>query len=169
MIEAIKRFYETRITPESEDQNAAAMQHRLQLASAALLIEMAQADNQRHSMEFQAIHDGIMEVFDLSAEETAELIELADEEAHAATDHFEFTHLINAGFDYAGKTKLVELLWRVCLADAEMDRYEEQLVRKIAELLHIEHSDFIAAKLRVQRDYSTTGHLDDFDDYDESR
>lgn len=165
MIEAIKRFYTERISPAQTPADDT-LQHRLQLATAALLIEMAQEDNQRHSMEFQAIHDGIMEVFELPPEETAAVIELADREAHEATDHFEFTRLINEQFDYAQKCRVVELLWRVCLADAEMDRYEEQLVRKIAELLHVEHKDFIAAKLKVQRDYSTSGHLSDYDDYD---
>ena len=165
MIEAIRRFYEERMNPGGdggEDPPA----HRLQLATAALLIEMAQADNQRHSMEFQAIHDGITEVFDLSPEETAEVIELADQEAHEATDHFEFTHLINEQFDYARKCQVVELLWRVCLADSEMDRYEEQLVRKIAELLHVEHGEFIAAKLRVQREYSANSHFSDYEDFE---
>ncbi|MDR9432452.1 MAG: TerB family tellurite resistance protein [Spiribacter sp.] len=165
MIEAIKRFYESRINP-AEIGADDSLNHRLQLATAALLIEMAQADNQRHSMEFQAVHDGIMEVFDLSSEETAEVIELADEEAHNATDHFEFTQLINDQFNHEQKIQVVELLWRVCLADTEMDRYEEQLVRKIAELLHIEHSDFIAAKLKVQRDYSAGAHITDFDEYE---
>ncbi|MEX0383990.1 tellurite resistance TerB family protein [Spiribacter pallidus] len=165
MIDAIKQFFDTRIAGD-EKETADTGQHRLQLATAALLIEMAQADNQRHSMEFQAIHDGIMEVFDLSPEETAEIIELADEEAHEATDHFEFTQLINQQFGYDDKCRVVELLWRVCLADAEMDRYEEQLVRKIAELLHVQHSEFIAAKLRVQRAYSAASHLADFDDYE---
>ncbi len=164
MLKAIKDFYEANINPatDAEDQSVS---HRLQLATAALLIEMAQADNQRHSLEFQAVHDGIMDVFDLSPEETAEVIELADLEAHEATDHFEFTHLINEQFDYPQKCKVVDLLWRVCLADSEMNRYEEQLARKIAELLHVEHKDFIAAKLRVQREYSASGHLDDFDHY----
>lgn len=165
MLEAIKEFYEQRINPQHPETGEPA-QHRLQLATAALLIEMAQADNQRHSLEFQAIHNGIMEVFDLTPDETAELIELADLEAHEATDHFEFTQLINTQFDYAQKCQVVELLWRVCLADAEMDRYEEQLVRKIAELLHVEHGEFIAAKLRVQRDYSTQSHLTDYEDYE---
>ena len=165
MIDAIKQFFDTRIAGD-EKETADTGQHRLQLATAALLIEMAQADNQRHSMEFQAIHDGIMEVFDLSPEETAEIIELADEEAHEATDHFEFTQLINQQFGYDDKCRVVELLWRVCLADAEMDRYEELLVRKIAELLHVQHSEFIAAKLRVQRAYSAANHLADFDDYE---
>ncbi len=163
MIEAIKRFYDTHISAEAQTPENT-QTHRLQLATAALLIEMAQADNERHSLEFQAIHDGITDVFRLSAEETAEIIELADQEAHEAVDHFEFVTLINAQFDYAEKCQIVELLWRVCLADAEMDRYEEQLVRKLTELLHIEHTDFIAAKLKVQREYSASGHIGDFDE-----
>ncbi|QGM22041.1 TerB family tellurite resistance protein [Spiribacter sp. 2438] len=164
MLKAIKDFYEANINPATEVEGQS-VSHRLQLATAALLIEMAQADNQRHSLEFQAVHDGIMDVFDLTAEETAEVIELADLEAHEATDHFEFTQLINEQFDYSQKCKVVDLLWRVCLADSEMNRYEEQLARKITELLHVEHKDFIAAKLRVQREYSASGHLDDFDNY----
>ncbi len=164
MLKAIKDFYEANINPAT-DTEGQSVSHRLQLAAAALLIEMAQADNQRHSLEFQAVHDGIMDVFDLTPEETAEVIELADLEAHEATDHFEFTQLINDQFDYPQKCKIVDLLWRVCLADSEMNRYEEQLARKITELLHVEHRDFIAAKLRVQREYSASGHLDDFDNY----
>ncbi|WP_435105809.1 TerB family tellurite resistance protein [Arhodomonas sp. AD133] len=162
MLEAIKRFYAERIQPA--DQSKEDQQHRLQLATAALLIEMAQEDNQRHSMEFQAIHEGIRQVFRLSDDETAELIELADREAHEATDHFEFTNLINEHFDYQQKCQVVELLWRVCLSDADMDRYEEQLVRKIAGLLFVEHRDYIAAKLRVQHDYSSS-YMGGYEDY----
>ncbi|WP_440995670.1 TerB family tellurite resistance protein [Arhodomonas sp. SL1] len=163
MLEAIKRFYQERI--QVDDAADDDLQHRLQLATAALLVEMAQEDNERHSMEFQAIHEGIREVFHLSDEETTELIDLADREAHEATDHFEFTQLINENFDYPTKCRVVELLWRVCLADEDMNRYEEQLVRKIGELLHIEHKDFIAAKIRVQQAYSTS-YMNDYDSYE---
>lgn len=166
MLEAIKRFYSERINPADEGQGSQDLQHKLQLATAALLIEMAQADNTRHSIEFQAIHEGIGQVFNLGEEETNELIELADEEAHQATDHFEFTQMINENFDYQQKCQVVELLWRVCLSDQEMDRYEEQLVRKIAELLHVEHKDFINQKLKVQREYSSS-YMAEYDDYDE--
>lgn len=78
---------------------------------------------------------------------------------------FEFTNLINEQYNYAEKCHVVELLWRVCLADAEMDRYEEQLVRKVVSLLHLEHKDFIIAKLRVQRQYSRSSYRD-FDRYE---
>lgn len=164
MLEAIKRFYTNHICPDSVTHQDTP-QRRLQLATAALLIEMAQADNERHSVEFQAIHEAIREVFDLTDEETIELIELADREAHEATDNFEFTNLINEHYDYGEKCRVVELLWRVCLADADMDRYEEHLVRKIAGLLHVEHKDFIAAKLRVQRQHASS-YYSDYDHYE---
>lgn len=164
MLEAIKRFYAERINPQTSTGDDES--HRLQLATAALLIEMAQEDNQRHSVEFQAIHDGIRSVFQLTTEETTELIDLADREAHEATDHFEFTNLINQEFDYERKCRVIELLWRVSLADADLDRYEEQLVRKIAGLLHVEHKDFIASKLRVQREYSNSYINEGYDDYE---
>lgn len=165
MLEAIKRFYAEHISPADEPTDSDALQHRLQLATAALLIEMAQEDNARHSMEFQAIHEGIRDVFSLGDDETTELIDLADREAHEATDHFEFTALINEHFDYGQKCQVVELLWRVCLSDSDMNRYEEQLVRKIAGLLHVEHKDFIAQKLKVQRDYSSS-YLAEYDDFE---
>lgn len=165
MLEAIKRFYSEHINPAEASSGTDALQHRLQLATAALLIEMAQEDNTRHSMEFQAIHEGIRDVFSLSDEETTELIDLADREAHEATDHFEFTKLINEHFDHGQKCQVVELLWRVCLSDADMDKYEEQLVRKIAGLLHVEHKDFIAQKLKVQREYSSS-YLAEYDDFE---
>jgi len=166
MLEAIRRFYSEHINPADDAQGSEDLQHKLQLATAALLIEMAQADNTRHSIEFQAIHEGIGSVFSLGEDETNELIELADQEAHEATDYFDFTQLINESFDYQRKCKVVELLWRVCLSDQEMDRYEEQLVRKIAELLHVEHKDFINQKLKVQREYSSS-YMAEYDDYEE--
>lgn len=164
MIEAIKSFFADRMDP-SKESDTVDRNHRLQLATAALLIEMAQEDSERHSVEFQAIHDGIQETFDLTPDETVEVIELADREAHEATDHFEFTSLINQNFDHQQKLKVVELLWRVCLSDRDMNRYEEQLVRKIAGLLEIEHRDYIAAKLKVQRDMGNS-YYGDLDDYE---
>ena len=50
----------------------------------------------------------------------------------------------------ADKEKIVELMWRIAYADKELEKYEEALVRKIADLLYVPHSAFIAAKHRVQ-------------------
>jgi len=37
-------------------------------------------------------------------------------------------------------------MWEVAYADGRIDRYEEHLIRKISELLHLSHKDFITGK-----------------------
>jgi len=44
----------------------------------------------------------------------------------------------------------VESLWEVAYADQHLDRYEDHLVRKVADLIHVRHSDFIRTKLEVK-------------------
>ena len=71
---------------------------------------------------------------------------LAAAQRTQATDYYQFTSLINRGFSYTQKITLIQLLWEVAFSDGELDIYEEHLVRKIADLLHISHMDFIKTK-----------------------
>jgi uncharacterized tellurite resistance protein B-like protein len=79
-----------------------------------------------------------------------EVIALAEGEARRATSLYEFTSLINADYSYAERVELVESLWEVAYADQHLDRYEDHLVRKGADLIHVRHSDFIRTKLEVR-------------------
>jgi uncharacterized tellurite resistance protein B-like protein len=45
---------------------------------------------------------------------------------------------------------VIELMWQVAYADAEISAHENHLMRRIAELLHITHGDYIAAKMRAK-------------------
>lgn len=45
------------------------------------------------------------------------------------------------------RAELVEWLWRVALADARLDKYEEAMVRRVADLLGVPHHEFIRRKL----------------------
>jgi uncharacterized tellurite resistance protein B-like protein len=92
----------------------------------------------------------VRKTFGISDEETAELISMADEEVKGSVSFYQFTRLINKGFSYEQKKGVVEHLWRVVFADAELERHEEHLVRRIADLLHVEHRDFIEAKLKAR-------------------
>lgn len=147
MIDRIRRFFDDRLRPDKTDDD---LSHRLRLASAALLIEVARADYEFKPDELAAISRALRSHFGLSSAETVELIQLAEEEADGATSYHEFTALINANYSKEEKIRLVELLWEVVFADAEMEKYEEHLVRKLSDLLYVPHSQFIAAKLRVQ-------------------
>ena len=124
--------------------------HRLKVATVALLLETARADFQVHDEELESVAHHAQMFFGLDADETTELVKLAEEEARNATCYYEFTSLINNNFTATEKVIIVELMWRIAYADKELEKYEEALVRKIAELLYVPHGAFIAAKHRVQ-------------------
>lgn len=147
MLNRIKQFFDTFLNPEAQAETNA--QHSLQLAAAALLLEMERVDDEVKEVERLAVARAIRKAFELSEAETAELIQLAESEMHNATSYFEFTRLINDNYTLSQKIQLVELLWEVAYADDELEKYEEHLVRKLADLLYVPHPEFIRAKLRV--------------------
>ena len=147
MLANIKSFFENNFLQINTAQDE---QHQLRLATAALLIEMMQQDDEVHEKEYQAIMLALQKKFDLSESETKDLIELAHEEAQAATDYHQFTSLIAKQFSQPQKIKVIEYLWMIAYADGQLDRYEEHMVRRIADLIYVSHVDFMQAKLRVK-------------------
>lgn len=152
MINAIFEFFESRIRAESANAGSARSEHALQLATAALLVEMTRADREVTDEERRAVDAALQEVFDLDDEETRELVRLAELELGDSASLFQFTHLIDKAFPMDTKITIVEQLWRVAYSDACRDRHEEYLVRKIADLLHVPHAAFIRARHRAEGD-----------------
>lgn len=148
MLRHIKRFFDQHLAPGSVTDSADP-EHVLRLAIAALLLEMTHMDGEVSPEESEAVETAILEHFELSKDEAKELLELAEEERSDATDYFQFTSLINGNYTMEQKVRLVELLWRIAYANENLHNYEEHLIRKIANLLHIPHSAFIAAKLNA--------------------
>jgi uncharacterized tellurite resistance protein B-like protein len=149
MIKAIRSFFDSRIL--SKDGHAPEHSQRpLQLATAALLVEMTRADRQVTDEERRAVDASLSEAFDLSPEETRDLVRLAEAELDDSASLFQFTHLIDRHFSLEEKIAVVEMLWRVAYSDACKDHHEEHLVRKIADLLHVPHSAFIRARHKVE-------------------
>ena len=150
MLRNIKQFFDQRLRPAGGPQ-AAGAQHALQLATAALLFEVMRADRDLKEVERHAVTAAIQTRFELSAEETATLLRLAEVEAGQATDYYQFTVLINQHFTAEQKEQVVENMWQVAAADHEIDRFERTLVHKVADLLHVPRAAQIAARERVLR------------------
>lgn len=148
MIEHFKQFFEKHLSPPAGDEAVGA--DRLQLATAALLVEMSRADGKVEEDEQAAIARALRKAFDIDEEKTTELIALAESEIADATCYHQFTSLINKNFSKQQKAQVVEMLWEVAYADAEMEKYEEHLLRRLSDLLYVPHAEFIKAKLRVQ-------------------
>ena len=147
MLRAIQDFFRNRIdtaVPGGHDE------HGLRLATAALLFEIQRVDFEEHEEERVVLERVLQETFALSGEETSELARLAQQEAEDSVSLHQFTSLINQRFSPEEKVRVVEMLWQVAFADGRIDRYEEALVRKIAELIYVPHRDFVQARHRVQ-------------------
>jgi len=146
MFASIKRFFDANVTAATQAGSPAEQERAYQLAAAALLIEMTRADHDVKGVERDAVTHAVQRAFELDSEQTDELVTLAEQEANEATSLYEFTRLINRHFDAKQKEHIVELLWHVALADGELDKYEEHLVRKIADLIYVPHLSYIRAK-----------------------
>lgn len=132
-----------------ENRTDAQENHSLELVMAALMVEMARADRVISAAETTQIQRILKSRFHLSADELADLLALAEDQADHAISLFEFTHRLKQLLPHETRDQIVELLWQVAFADGTIDKYEEQLVRKVADLLHVRHQDFIAARHRA--------------------
>lgn len=111
--------------------------HQLRIASGALLLEMCRADLKILPEEHESIAESIRRAFELSTEETRELLRAADEESQCAVSINIYTSLIQEYSTGRQKRDLIADLWRVAYADGELHRLEEQLVSRVAALLQV--------------------------------
>lgn len=147
VIDRIRQFFSRQ---EEEILSGGGSEHALRMATATLLVEMSRADRQVDDTETDAVLAAIRQRFDLAEQEARDLADLGHDRADHATSLYEFTRVLNEQLSREQKLHIVELLWDVAYADGRIDKYEEQLVRKIAELIYVPHPDFIAAKLRAE-------------------
>lgn len=122
--------------------------HAIRLAVAALFIEITESDYRQSPEEQHGLLKAVRDHFGLDSEEANSLISLAEAEQAESTDNFQFTTLINKNYNPEQKIRLIEGFWRIAFSDQELHRYEEHLIRRLADLLHVSHRDFIAAKHR---------------------
>lgn len=145
MIDKIKAFFSKNII--EADDNALSSE---QLATAALLIEVMVIDGNLDEQEFRAISNTLSQMLDLSNEQIDELIVLSREEVADATSLYQFTREINAHYDHDKKMALMTAMWQVALADGHLDKHEEGIIRRVADLLYIRHNEYIRCKLAAK-------------------
>jgi uncharacterized tellurite resistance protein B-like protein len=115
-------------------------------AAAIILLEMAAADESRDDEELDVINRAIKQAFDIDDAELGELIRDAETLRRESVSLHDFTRDLKAHLDRDDRDELVEWLWRVAWADGRIDRYEEQLLRRLSDLLGVPHHEFIRRK-----------------------
>tara|TARA_B110000046_G_C13001756_1_gene402493 strand:- start:865 stop:1305 length:441 start_codon:yes stop_codon:yes gene_type:complete len=145
MIDKIKAFFNKNVI-ESDDNTLSTEQ----LATAALLIEVMVIDGNLDEQELRAISSTLSQMLALSSEQIDELILLSQEEVADATSLYQFTREINAYYDHDKKMALMTAMWRVAFADGHLDKHEEGIIRRVADLLYIRHNEYIRCKLAAK-------------------
>jgi uncharacterized tellurite resistance protein B-like protein len=145
MIEKIKAFFAKNVI---DPENSALRSE--QIATAALLIEVMIIDGNMSEDELQSITRTLSTILQLSSEQADELILLSRDEVSEATSLYQFTKEINAHFDQQKKLDLMTAMWRVAFADGHLDKHEEGIIRRVADLLHLRHSEYIQCKLNAR-------------------
>jgi uncharacterized tellurite resistance protein B-like protein len=145
MISKIKGFFAKNVL---EPEDAAVKTE--QLAAAALLVEVMVIDGNLEQQELTSISQTLCQILALSSEQVDELIRLSRDEVAEATSLYQFTREINTHFNAEQKMNLLTAMWRVAFADGYLDKHEESIIRRVADLLHILHSDYIRCKLAAR-------------------
>lgn len=124
----------------------------LRLATAAILLDIAYADGSFSPAEGGDVTAFLASRFNLSEDDTKELIEAADEIRRKTVDHFALTHYIRKNSPLQERIEIVKTMWRLVYNDGTLTDYEGYLVRKLADLLGLEHRVMIDAKSAVLRE-----------------
>lgn len=148
MRDALQSFFARHAQPAGREE--ADPERRLRIAAAALLLEIAHADDEFSAAERAQIEEALARHFDLDPSTVVELIELAEQERRQATDLFQFTSLVNRHYDEGQRMVLAELVWRVVYADGRLTQHESALARKLASLLELRPGYLAEARKRVR-------------------
>ena len=147
MLKKLSQWFTDEVLTQPE---AATNEHGLELATAALMMEVARSDQDKSPGELDLIFETMRARLHLSAKELQDLVNLAAESAEEAHDLYAFTSLVNEHFDYAQKKQLLVDLWRIAYADASLDSYESHIIRRIAGLMHVSNNDMLHARSKAR-------------------
>jgi uncharacterized tellurite resistance protein B-like protein len=136
-------------TPEEQ---GAQREHRLRLATATVLLETAYADESMSTTEKNGIVEFLQQRFALDENDAHELLETADEHRANTIDHFAMTNVLRRNTSLEDRIEIVKQMWRLVHRDGSLHQHENYLVRKLADLLGLEHHVMIEAKMAVARE-----------------
>lgn len=156
MSELVDRFrdYVRTLSEESGQDLQTVSEGDLQMAMTVMLVQVLRADLQIREEELEAVIGALQEILGLDREEATALMRVA---AHAALDSEGMRTAVarlDRYLNHRQRLQLVEWLWRIAFADAEILAQEEYLIRKISELLGLTTADIMQAKVQAKEAFS---------------
>jgi len=148
MIELLRKLF-SQGTGESFSARQQDTPHDLRIATCALLLEMANIDGKFSESERDSIIRILRKDYQLSVEHATALMEAADDELKRSIDLWQFARLINQNYPTGEKIQIIEMIWKIVYVDGNLDKHEDYLIHKLANLLRLTHKQLIDAKVKV--------------------
>ena len=146
MLKSIQNIFKRKENESAVDSKKSEQE----LAYASLLIEVINSDNKFDDRERGKLLEILSSKLDIQKEELDNFTELAQKKSEDSTSLYEFTREINDQYEYEEKVSLITDLWGIAYSDGKLDKYEDYVIRKIADLIYVSHTDFIKSKLKVK-------------------
>jgi len=148
MIDIVKRFFSK---PQGDVVHGQGVDtsHDVRIATCAIFLEMAGIDGEFSDSERNHIIQTLKKDHRLADDDIAELLEASKKELDGSIDLWQFTNLINQNYTLQEKIQVIEMAWGLAYADGNLDKHEDYLLHKLANLLRLSHKQLIEAKLRV--------------------
>lgn len=148
MLNKINAFFNSLLdVNDNKNQNPISVE----IACAVLLCEVMRADSIFTEQEQDKLSAIMAKQFTLTAQEVDTVLAQAFELSENANDFYQFTSKLNQHLSLNERIKIVNLLWQVAYADGELANIEQHIIRKIADLLHLRHSEYIATKIAAEQ------------------
>ena len=119
------------------------------LAACALLVHTAVIDGVFADSERVRLHALIKQRFNLDDASADELIAEAVEVEKRSIDLYQFTTRLNRTLNEAGRARVIEMMWQIVFADGQVTEFEDNLIWRAADLLHVPREERIALRERV--------------------
>jgi len=146
MYSRIKAFFQS-VEIEIDDDELSVIAS----SAAMLLFEVAWADHEITDVEIEHISNALSDLFELPEDQIDQIVSQARTAHEDSISVFSFTREITECFSQAERFKLITAMWQLALSDSEIHKYEEHIIRKIADLIYVSHADFIKAKLHAKQ------------------
>jgi uncharacterized tellurite resistance protein B-like protein len=132
MLEAFTRLFSRQALPTTV--------HDPKLAVAALLVHLAAVDGSVKGEEREAIKNALMDYYELEEGDVEKLVAEATRQDAEAVDFYRFTSAL-AALEDKDKLQIVRMMWQVVFADKKNHELEDNMVWRIAELIHVSARD----------------------------
>jgi uncharacterized tellurite resistance protein B-like protein len=148
MLNKIDSFFSKYISKKSSKTQKS---HAIEVATCAVLLEIARIDDEFTDKEQQIINNILKKKFSLTDGEVKNLIKLTSEELEQSSDLWHFTDTINKNFTKEQKIQLIEHIWQIIYSDKHLKGHEDYLVHKLQRLIWLDHKDLIDTKTKVKK------------------